>query len=105
VSDPWRGRLRELLPHLTNRLATCERPKVQLPHGAYLSLSRRPTGQRVLRIARLTTPRDEKGWRAWRLELDTFKKQMGLEGWAHAAQEPIAGVAAAFVEPEQEAST
>jgi hypothetical protein len=94
----WRRPLRELLAHLTEQLEHCERPKVKLPHGAFLSLSRRPSGERVLRIARDTRPADEKGWKRWRLELDTFRAQLGLQNWAQAPLVPEAGVAHAFLE-------
>lgn len=103
TTEVWRRPLRELLADLTARLDAGEsRPRVKLAHGAYLGLSRRPNGQRVLRIARAVAPRDETGRKRWRLELDVFRKQLGLEAWAQASQAPITGVAAAFVEPAQE---
>lgn len=99
----YRGRLADLLPALQARLLHGEaRPTVRLPRGAYVELRRRPNGQRVVRIARATKPTDDRSWARWRLELRTFKVELGLKNWAHAAQAPIAGVAAAFVEPAQE---
>jgi len=95
----WRRPLPELLPYLTEKLVFEERPKIRLPHGAFLSLSRRPNGQRILRIARDRKPVNERGEKMWRLELDTFGRLMGLEGWEPVAQAPIAGVAMAFIEP------
>lgn len=102
MTDVWRKPLTQLLAHLTGALDQVDRPKVQLPHGAYIGLSRRGDGRRVLRIARAQAPRDEAGRKRWRVELDTFRKHLGLADWKLNYEAPQAGVAAAFVEPAQQ---
>ena len=101
----YRGKLAALLPLLTDEAA--RRPVgswawYRLPHGALVSVAKRPDGIRLLRIARQEPPKDMHADAAWERELRTFIKHFGgEERWrrtdeTHAA--PTIGVAAYFEE-------
>lgn len=53
-----------------------------LPHGACVAMRVNPTTfRKELRISRRERPTDEKGWKAWRVEVATFVQYLECKDW------------------------
>lgn len=63
-----------------------------LAHGACVA-ARKANGRRYVRISRSTPPRDRQKWER---ELETFAKQLLLEGWERESDPNTSGVAVIF---------
>lgn len=108
----YNGNLKSLRNNLEPRLATQPAITARLPHGARVTLLRRPEGVipdpgsgspfglGSIVIFRLAAPVTDKGWKAWEREIAVFSKHLSLGSW-HRKHQPIAkGVAVRFDAPE-----
>ena len=97
----WTDRLSGLLPRLKRE---AEKTPGRWAHrglrgGALVACRLRNDLGYDVRIARETKPATEDGWRRWRVEVGTFRRELGIEGWRVRDDPDAAGVAVILSEP------